>query len=54
MGIKVDCIPGRVTHTIFSSFFMGVFYGQCSELCGPLHGFMPICVEIIDFYNFFV
>lgn len=54
MGIKVDCIPGRVTHTIFSSFFMGVFYGQCSELCGPLHGFMPICVEIISFYNFFV
>jgi cytochrome c oxidase subunit II len=40
MGIKVDCIPGRITHTIFSSFATGVFYGQCSELCGPLHGFM--------------
>jgi cytochrome c oxidase subunit 2 len=49
MGIKVDCIPGRITHTIFSSFALGVFYGQCSELCGPLHGFMPICVEVIPF-----
>lgn len=54
MGIKVDCIPGRITHTLFSSFAMGVFYGQCSELCGPLHGFMPICVEIIPFKEFLV
>ena len=54
MGIKVDCIPGRITHTIFSSFSMGVFYGQCSELCGPLHGFMPICVEVIPFDKFFI
>lgn len=54
MGIKVDCIPGKITHTIFSSFSMGVFYGQCSELCGPLHGFMPICVELISFDNFFI
>lgn len=54
MGIKVDCIPGRITHTIFNSFALGVFYGQCSELCGPLHGFMPICVEIIPFKEFFI
>lgn len=54
MGIKVDCIPGRITHTIFSSFCMGIFYGQCSELCGPLHGFMPICVEVISFDSFFI
>jgi heme/copper-type cytochrome/quinol oxidase subunit 2 len=54
MGIKVDCVPGRITHTIFSSFCMGVFYGQCSELCGPLHGFMPICVEVIPFDKFFI
>lgn len=47
MGIKVDCIPGKITHTIFSSFAMGVFYGQCSELCGPLHGFM---VRLCAFY----
>ena len=53
MGIKVDCIPGRITHTIFSSFSLGVFYGQCSELCGPLHAFMPICVEMIRFNDFF-
>lgn len=54
MGIKVDCIPGRITHTIFSSFSLGVFYGQCSELCGPLHAFMPICVQMIRFNDFFV
>jgi len=54
MGIKVDCIPGKITHTIFSSFAMGVFYGQCSELCGPLHGFMPICVEIISYKEFLI
>ena len=54
MGIKVDCIPGRITHTIFSSFALGVFYGQCSELCGPLHGFMPICVEVISFEEFVI
>ena len=47
MGIKVDCIPGRITHTIFSSFSIGIFYGQCSELCGPLHGFM---VRLCAFY----
>jgi len=54
MGIKVDCIPGRITHTVFSSFSTGIFYGQCSELCGPLHGFMPICVEVVSFDNFFI
>jgi len=53
MGIKVDCIPGRITHTIFSSFALGVYYGQCSELCGALHGFMPICVEVVP-YNFYL
>lgn len=47
MGIKVDCIPGRITNTIFSSYALGVFYGQCSELCGPLHGFM---VRLCAFY----
>lgn len=54
MGIKVDCVPGRVTHTLFSSFALGVYYGQCSELCGPLHGFMPICVEVVSFDDFFI
>lgn len=54
MGIKVDCVPGRITHTIFYSYSMGVFYGQCSELCGIFHAFMPICVEITTFDNFFI
>jgi hypothetical protein len=47
LGVKVDCIPGRCNElTIFSSN-SGTFYGQCSELCGVLHGFMPICIQII-------
>ena len=47
MGIKIDCVPGRIISTVINSYSLGVFYGQCSELCGPLHGFMPICVEMI-------
>lgn len=47
MGIKMDCVPGRVTNILFNSYSIGVYYGQCSELCGPLHGFMPICVEVL-------
>lgn len=54
MGIKVDCVPGLITHTLFCSYSEGVFYGQCSELCGILHGFMPICVEVVSYDNFFL
>lgn len=47
LGVKVDCIPGRCNElTIFSSV-NGTFYGQCSELCGVLHGFMPITITFI-------
>ena len=47
LGIKIDCIPGRCNEFILFSSMSGTFYGQCSELCGVLHGFMPICVCII-------
>lgn len=40
LGVKVDAIPGRLNETSFSINRPGVFYGQCSELCGILHGFM--------------
>jgi heme/copper-type cytochrome/quinol oxidase subunit 2 len=45
IGIKVDAIPGRLNEFIFLLTRPGVFYGQCSELCGVGHGFMPIQVK---------
>ena len=46
-GIKVDASPGRMT-TVKSRFLVkGYYYGQCSELCGYLHGFMPISLLCI-------
>ena len=47
LGIKVDCIPGRLVkiHTFIQR--EGVYYGQCSEICGALHGFMPIVIEAV-------
>lgn len=44
LGIKVDAIPGRLNEVYFVIFREGEFYGQCSELCGVNHGFMPIKV----------
>ena len=52
MGIKIDAIPGRIANSILYTFMDGVYYGQCSELCGVLHGFMPICVESVDLFLF--
>jgi cytochrome c oxidase subunit 2 len=48
LGIKVDAIPGRLAEYVFFANFNGIYYGQCSELCGVNHGFMPICVETIS------
>ncbi len=47
LGIKMDAIPGRVNETWTNINNIGVYYGQCSELCGIGHGFMPIVVEAI-------
>lgn len=47
-GIKVDAIPGRINQTSLVVLHPGVFMGQCSELCGILHSFMPINVEAIN------
>ncbi len=46
-GIKKDAIPGRLNETWMKITKPGVYYGQCSELCGVLHGFMPIVVEAV-------
>lgn len=44
MGIKIDGVPGRLSQYLSFIKRPGFFYGQCSELCGVAHGFMPIVV----------
>ncbi len=46
-GVKVDAVPGRLNETWFNSRETGIFYGQCSELCGKDHAFMPIAVRVV-------
>jgi len=46
-GSKVDAVPGRTTATWFRAKKEGIFYGQCSELCGKDHAFMPIAVRVV-------
>jgi len=52
-GVKRDAIPGRINETWFKADRTGTFYGQCSELCGIKHAFMPITVNVVseDEYN---
>ncbi len=45
---KMDAVPGRINETSFTIEKPGVYYGQCSELCGARHGFMPIAVEAVS------
>ena len=47
LGIKIDAVPGRISNVVICALLEGVFFGQCSELCGVLHGFMPITVESV-------
>jgi cytochrome c oxidase subunit II len=47
-GIKIDSIPGRVNETWFKPLREGVYYGQCSELCGKDHASMPIAVRVVS------
>src|SRR3974390_274520 len=47
-GIKIDAIPGRINETWFKAEREGVYYGQCSELCGKDHAFMPIAVRVVS------
>ena len=52
-GVKRDAIPGRINETWFKADKTGTYYGQCSELCGIKHAFMPITVNVVsqDDYN---
>ncbi len=47
-GSKIDAVPGRLNETWFRAEETGVFYGQCSELCGMNHSYMPIVVEVVS------
>jgi len=47
-GIKIDAVPGRLNETWFRATREGVYYGQCSELCGKDHAFMPITVRVVS------
>nr|QNJ33318.1 cytochrome c oxidase subunit II [Anomophysis sp. ASCT00116655] len=52
LGIKIDATPGRLNQTSFTTSRPGLFYGQCSEICGANHSFMPIVVESISVNHF--
>nr|WGO57472.1 cytochrome c oxidase subunit II [Perisphaerus sp. 3 ZQW-2023b] len=52
LGIKADAIPGRLNQISFIMTRPGLFFGQCSEICGMNHSFMPIVVESININNF--
>ena len=47
-GIKIDAVPGRLNETWFNARKEGIYYGQCSELCGKDHAFMPIAVRVVS------
>jgi len=48
MGVKMDAVPGRINQTWFKPTQTGVFYGQCSELCGARHAYMPIELHVVS------
>nr|YP_010253919.1 cytochrome c oxidase subunit II [Rhipicephalus linnaei]QTZ18348.1 cytochrome c oxidase subunit 2 [Rhipicephalus linnaei]UNO54419.1 cytochrome c oxidase subunit 2 [Rhipicephalus sanguineus] len=52
LGIKMDAVPGRLNQSFSISSRPGLYYGQCSEICGANHSFMPISLEITSMNNF--
>lgn len=48
LGVKLDAIPGRLNQTSFLANREGIYYGQCSEICGANHAFMPIVIEAVN------
>ncbi|WP_392506397.1 cytochrome c oxidase subunit II [Rickettsia sp. 2024-CO-Wats] len=52
LGFKIDAVPGRINETWTRVAKKGVYYGQCSELCGIHHGFMPIAIEVVSKEDF--
>lgn len=52
LGIKVDGVPGRINQLNLFSIQPGLFFGQCSEICGIYHRFVPIILERTGYFNF--
>ena len=52
LGLKIDACPGRLNQASLISERIGVFYGQCSEICGVYHGFMPTAIEAVSVENY--
>jgi cytochrome c oxidase subunit 2 len=52
IGIKIDCTPGRLNQLVIKFYSPSIFYGQCSEICGSNHSFMPIAIEATSFNLF--
>nr|YP_011017683.1 cytochrome c oxidase subunit 2 [Dasysiphonia japonica]WQF69506.1 cytochrome c oxidase subunit 2 [Dasysiphonia japonica] len=52
LGVKCDAVPGRLNQTSIFVKREGLYYGQCSEICGINHGFMPIVVEVVKLPNY--
>lgn len=52
LGIKIDAIPGRINHGLIYILREGLYYGQCSELCGQGHAYMPIAIEGVKISNY--
>lgn len=48
MGVKIDAIPGHLNETWFKATREGTFYGQCSEICGSRHAFMPTALKVVS------
>lgn len=51
-GIKMDACPGRLNATTFVILREGIYFGQCSELCGVNHAFMPIMINAVSYKEF--
>jgi cytochrome c oxidase subunit II len=51
-GVKIDAVPGRINETWFKANREGIYYGQCSELCGRNHAYMPIAVRVVSDQEF--
>lgn len=52
LGVKVDAVPGRLNQLLITINIPGIYYGQCSEICGANHSFIPICIEAVNLNHF--
>jgi cytochrome c oxidase subunit 2 len=52
LGLKIDAVPGRLNQTSVLIERQGVYYGQCSEICGVQHAFIPVVIEAVDLPNY--